>query len=155
MLLMNQMQQRMALWITGAFRTSPTTAIEAISGLMPIHLYLSKLAQRSSVHTLTLHRTHAVHVFTGLYPECGRHPLSPMSITPRQANQAKGPLIEAAMCQLMPNKPLVPLPDESMPGRRQVFLDSWEIFLSCMSCLVFMSLCIFSSTCLLLEFVLR
>jgi hypothetical protein len=117
MLLMNQMQQRAALWITGTFRTSPTTAIEAISGLMPIHLHLSKLTQCSSVHTLTLHRTHAVHAFTGLYPERRRHPLLPMSITPRQANQAMGPLIEAAMCQPMPNKPLVLLPDEGAPGQ--------------------------------------
>jgi hypothetical protein len=69
MLLMNQMQWRATLWITGAFRTSPTTAIEAITGLMPIHLHLSKLAQRSSVQTLTLHRTHAVYIFMGLYPE--------------------------------------------------------------------------------------
>jgi hypothetical protein len=83
MLLMNQMQQRAVLWITGAFRTSPTTAIEAIASLMPIHLHLSKLAQHSSVRTLTLHRTHAIHAFTGLYPERGCHPLSPMSITPR------------------------------------------------------------------------
>jgi hypothetical protein len=45
MLLMNQMQWRAALWITGTFRTSPTMAVEAISGLMPIYLHLSKLAQ--------------------------------------------------------------------------------------------------------------
>jgi hypothetical protein len=49
MLLINQMQRRAALWITSTFCTSPTTAIEAISGLMPIHLHLSKLAQHSSV----------------------------------------------------------------------------------------------------------
>jgi hypothetical protein len=49
MTLINQMQWRAALWITGAFCTSPTTAIEAIAGLMLIHLYLSKLAQQSSV----------------------------------------------------------------------------------------------------------
>jgi len=37
------MQHRAALWITGAFRTSPTEGIEAIAGLMPINLHLKKL----------------------------------------------------------------------------------------------------------------
>ena len=35
---LRKMQQRAALWISGAFQTSPTTGIEAILGLMPIHL---------------------------------------------------------------------------------------------------------------------
>jgi hypothetical protein len=44
-----------------------------------------------------------------------------MSITPRQADQAKGPLIKAAMCQPMPNEALIPLPDKGKP--RQCLID--------------------------------
>ena len=37
------MQQRAALWITGAFQISPSLGVEAIAGLVPIHLHLKKL----------------------------------------------------------------------------------------------------------------
>jgi len=37
------MQQRAVIWITGAFCTLSTAGIEAISGLIPIHLHLKKL----------------------------------------------------------------------------------------------------------------
>jgi hypothetical protein len=95
MMLMNCMQQRAALWIIGAFHTSPTMAVEAIASLMPIHLHLSKLAQRSSVRLTTLHQTHALHTFSGIYTKQTQHPLSPSLLTERQANKASGPLIEA------------------------------------------------------------
>jgi hypothetical protein len=39
-----KMQRKAALWITGAFRTSPSGGIEALAGLVPIHLSLAKLA---------------------------------------------------------------------------------------------------------------
>jgi len=39
------MQQRAALWIIEAFRTTPTMGIETIVRLTPIHLYLKKLQQ--------------------------------------------------------------------------------------------------------------
>jgi hypothetical protein len=128
MLLMNQMQRRAALWITGAFRTSPTMAIKAIAGLMPIHLHLSKLAQRSSVWLSTLHRTHALHNFLGIYPKRVPHPLSSSSLTERQANKVSGPLIEAVKHQSAPNKALVPLPLEGVPGFRLLdrFLDRFH-----------------------------
>ena len=41
-----KMQQGAAHWISGVFQTSPTLGIEAISGLIPIHLYLKKLYRR-------------------------------------------------------------------------------------------------------------
>ena len=41
-----KMQQRAAFWISGAFQTSPTTGIKAISSLIPIYLYLKKLYGR-------------------------------------------------------------------------------------------------------------
>ena len=43
--ILRKMQQRAALWIIGAFKTSPTMGIETIAGLTPIHLHLKKLQQ--------------------------------------------------------------------------------------------------------------
>ncbi|CAA7270651.1 unnamed protein product [Cyclocybe aegerita] len=41
---LKQMQRKAALWITGAFHTSPTGGLEALAGLIPVHLMLKKLA---------------------------------------------------------------------------------------------------------------
>jgi len=41
------MQRRAAIWITGAFKTSPLEGIEAIANLIPIKLHLQKLTGRS------------------------------------------------------------------------------------------------------------
>jgi len=38
-----KMQQRVALWISGAFRTSPMLGIKAILEQVPIHLHLKKI----------------------------------------------------------------------------------------------------------------
>lgn len=40
---LSKIQRRAALWITGAFHTSPTEGVKAIAGLIPIFLYLRKL----------------------------------------------------------------------------------------------------------------
>ncbi|CAA7267882.1 unnamed protein product [Cyclocybe aegerita] len=39
---LKRMQRKAALWITGAFRTSPTGGLEALAGLIPVHLMLKK-----------------------------------------------------------------------------------------------------------------
>src|SRR5258708_11783746 len=49
-----------SLWVTGAFRTSPVGAVAALSGLMPMHLTLRKLFERSIPRLTTLHRGHPV-----------------------------------------------------------------------------------------------
>jgi len=41
------MQRKAALWILGAFHTSPTGGIKALAGLIPIHLHLKKLAKQA------------------------------------------------------------------------------------------------------------
>ncbi|CAA7265605.1 unnamed protein product [Cyclocybe aegerita] len=51
---LKRMQQKAALWIMGAFRTSPTGGLEALAGLIPIHLVLKKLAMCAVYHVTTL-----------------------------------------------------------------------------------------------------
>ncbi|CAA7270778.1 unnamed protein product [Cyclocybe aegerita] len=58
---MNQlkwMQRKAALWITGAFRTSPTGGLEALAGLIPVHLMLKKLVTCAVYWVATLSDTH-------------------------------------------------------------------------------------------------
>jgi len=51
---LGKMQRKAAIWILGAFKTSPSFGIEAIVGLMPINLYLQKLGERSQLRTCKL-----------------------------------------------------------------------------------------------------
>ena len=54
------MQQRVALWITDAFQTSPSKGIEAIAGLIPITLHLHKLNSRHHLHYAFIPLSHAI-----------------------------------------------------------------------------------------------
>ena len=44
---LTRMQRCAAICILGAFKTSPTGAVETLAGLTPIHLHIRKLVQRS------------------------------------------------------------------------------------------------------------
>ena len=46
---LDKMQRRAAIWILGAFKTSPTEGIEAIARIIPIKFYLQKLTKRSQI----------------------------------------------------------------------------------------------------------
>ena len=50
----------MALWILGAFQTSPTLGVEAISELVPIYLHLRKLYERFLLWQLSLPSNHII-----------------------------------------------------------------------------------------------
>ncbi|CAA7267351.1 unnamed protein product [Cyclocybe aegerita] len=62
---LKRMQQKAALWIMGAFRTSPTGGLEALTGLIPIHLMLKKLVTRTVYHVATLSDTHPIRSMMG------------------------------------------------------------------------------------------
>ena len=51
------------LWITGAFCTSSTLGIEAITGLIPIYLYFQKLSDKYQLQTSILSYNHAIKLF--------------------------------------------------------------------------------------------
>jgi len=54
------MQRRVALWILGAFYTSLMPGIEAIAGLIPIHLHLQKLNGRFHLRMHSLLSNHII-----------------------------------------------------------------------------------------------
>ncbi|CAA7262567.1 unnamed protein product [Cyclocybe aegerita] len=81
---LKQMQQKVALWIMGAFRTSPTGGLEALAGLIPVHLMLKKLAMRAVYRIATLSDTHPLHSMMGerLLKQAEPHACSAALMTP-------------------------------------------------------------------------
>jgi len=57
---LRKMQRRVALWILRAFHTSFSLGIEAITGLISIHLYLQKLSGRSQLRVYSLLSNHII-----------------------------------------------------------------------------------------------
>ena len=57
---LKKMQRRAALWITGAFQTSPSEGIEAIADLIPITLHLRKLNGRHHLRYVSIPPSHAI-----------------------------------------------------------------------------------------------
>jgi len=55
-----KMQRRAALWISGAFQTSSTLGIKAISGLVLIHLHLKKLYRQFLLYESSLPSNHII-----------------------------------------------------------------------------------------------
>ena len=53
------MQRCTAIWILGAFKTSPAGAVKMLAGLTPIHLHIQKLVLRSHSRYSTLADQHA------------------------------------------------------------------------------------------------
>ena len=58
MKILNKMQRRAAIWILGAFKTSPTEGIEALAGLIPIRFHLQKITKMSLIHPFKLPDNH-------------------------------------------------------------------------------------------------
>jgi len=52
------MQCKAAIWITGAFSTSPTGGVESLDGLILVHLHLQKMAGRANYQAATLSNSH-------------------------------------------------------------------------------------------------
>ena len=58
--MLGKIQRRAALWIIGAFKTSPTFDIKAIAGLIPINLHLQKLGGRFQLWAHSLPSNHII-----------------------------------------------------------------------------------------------
>ena len=120
MKLLNQMQRRAALWITGAFKTSPAGGVQAIAGLIPIHLHIRKLAWRAMYRTATLSDTHPTRSLLGLEyrKEAVEHPLALNRLRRKERSKVKGgiPDIQADLPGL--TESFAPCAPEARPGYR-------------------------------------
>jgi len=55
---LEKLHRQAALWIVGAFKTNPIFSVEAIARLIPIHLHLQKLSERSQLRAHSLPTNH-------------------------------------------------------------------------------------------------
>ena len=55
---LTKIQRQAAVWILGAFKTTPMGAVEFLAGLILIHLQIQKLIYRNHVHMHTLADSH-------------------------------------------------------------------------------------------------
>ena len=113
-------QRKAALWILGAFRTSPTGGIEALAGLIPIHLHLKKLVKRSCLRAATLPSQHAL---LSLLSACNSkdahsHPQSLALLTDAQSARLRSPLLDTEASLLNLTERYNSLHPEIRPGCR-------------------------------------
>jgi len=128
------MQCKAALWILGIFHTSPTGGIEALAGLIPIHLHLKKLAKRSCLRATMLSSQHALlsllsaHNSKGVYP----YPQSLALLTDAQSARLRSPLLDTEVSLLNLTERFDSLHPEICPGCR--LLDNFPDHVSFHPC---------------------
>ena len=97
MKILNKMQRRAAIWILGAFKSSPLEGIEALAGLMPIKFHLQKLSKRSLIRPSKLPTNHILNNLLNDDPPSTKSSISHniRSLTNRQKSLFKGHLNDA------------------------------------------------------------
>jgi hypothetical protein len=113
-----KMQHRAALWITGAFHTSPIGGVGALAGLIPINLHLQKLAAWSSYRIATLSPTHPLAALVH-WPRSKRVPQHRHSIARLDYNtclQVHSSFAKASYVCCPLNEPFDADADEARPG---------------------------------------
>ena len=95
--ILNKMQRRAAIWILGAFITSPTEGVEAITGIIPIRFHLQKIARRLQIRPFKLPTNHILRSLMDDSPPSFIFPNlhSIGLLTDYQKNITKGHLIDS------------------------------------------------------------
>jgi len=94
------MQCKAALWITGAFRTSPSDGIEAIAGLIPVTLHIRKLNGRHHLRYGTISSLHAINLLLDSQ-HAKNHPphrVTTSKLTNKQWANLKSPIKDVNKC---------------------------------------------------------
>ncbi|CAA7270783.1 unnamed protein product [Cyclocybe aegerita] len=115
---LKRMQRKAALWITGAFHTSPTGGLEALAGLIPFHLMLKKLATRTVYCIATLSDTHPLCSMMGerLLRWAAPHACSAVLMTPAMRRKVKSTVMEVDERVHTLTESLEPFAPEARPG---------------------------------------
>jgi len=120
MKILNKMQRRAAIWILGAFKTSPMEGIEALAGLMPIRFYLQKIAKRSLIRPFKLPDNHILkNLLNDNHPSnksYNSHNIG--SLTNRQRSLTKGHLVDSNIKSYGIFPSFSPLDPEFFPSHR-------------------------------------
>ena len=120
MKILNKIQRRAAIWITGTFKTSPLEGIEAITGIMPIHFHLQKIVKRSLIRPFKLPDNHILKNLLNDSPPWNKlsihHNIG--SLTHRQQSLTKGHIIDSNIKSYRIFPSFSPLNSEFSPGHR-------------------------------------
>jgi len=97
MKILDKLQRRAAIWITGAFKTLPLEGIEAIARIILIRFHLQKIARRSQIRPFKLPTNHILRELMDDLPLSSNNlnPHTVGSLTNHQKNIAKGHLIDS------------------------------------------------------------
>ncbi|CAA7270843.1 unnamed protein product [Cyclocybe aegerita] len=115
---LKRMQQKAALWITGAFCTSPTGGLEALMGLIPVYLMLKKLATHAVYRVATLSDTHPLLSMLGkrLLKRAEPHTCSAVLMTPAMRGKVKSTVMEVDERVHTLTESFKPFAPEARPG---------------------------------------
>jgi len=115
-----RMQRKASLWITGAFSTSPTGGIEALAGLIPIHLHLQKMAGRTNFRAATLSDTHPLRLILSQDHHKGAqpHPCAISQMSEAFKRKVKGTVMEIDRHLPELTESFEPVASEARPGTR-------------------------------------
>jgi len=118
MKILDKMQRRAAIWILGAFKTSPSEGIEAIARIIPIRFHLQKLARRSQIRPLKLPTSYILRELMddSSLSSNNSNPHAIGSLTNHQKNIAKGHLIDSCNKAYGIFPSFSPLNPEFFPG---------------------------------------
>ena len=120
MKILNKMQRRAAIWILGAFKTSPMEGIKALAGLIPIRFHLQKITKRSLICPFKLLANHILKYLLNDNPSPlklnNSHNIG--SLTNRQRSLTKGHLINSSIKSYGIFPSFTPLDSEFSPGHR-------------------------------------
>jgi len=114
---LNKMQRRAAVWILGAFKTSPLEGIEALAGLIPVKFHLQKIAKRSQIRSFKLPKSHILNNLMDNSPQ-QLNPYNMGSLTHRQRTLTKGHLIDSKTKSYRIFPSFASLDPEFTPGYR-------------------------------------
>ncbi|CAA7270785.1 unnamed protein product [Cyclocybe aegerita] len=117
---LKRMQRKAALWITGAFRTSPTGSLEALAGLIPVHLMLKKLATHAVYRVTSLSDTHPLcsMLGEGLLRQAEPHTCSAALMTPAMRGKVKSTVMEVDKRVHTLTESFEPFAPKACPGDR-------------------------------------
>ena len=135
--LLAAMQHKTTLWILGAFCTSSTGGLEALAGLIPIHLHLKKLVKQSYLRTAILPSQYALISLLSAKHSKGALPHTQFLALLNDIHCAclKGPLLDIEVSLLNLTECFDPLHAEATPGCRLLdsFSDCISSFLKAMA----------------------
>ena len=120
MKILNKIQRHAAIWILGAFKTSPSYSVEAIVGLIPIKLHLQKLGGRSQLRVYKLPHDHLLCLLidSNLNLSSNFKPNVLDLLTNQQCSLVKGHLVDMANRSHECFSSFSPLNSEFSPGLR-------------------------------------